>query len=77
MGVSAHLLFDDSFLSFQEKVRLQFSPISGENVSKFRRFLEENILKFSPTLGVNIFQSFIKFLEKKSQNFSDSWKKMP
>jgi hypothetical protein len=99
MGVSPPLLFDDSFLWFQEKVRLKFSPILGENVSKFHRFLGENVLKsspilranvskfrrfsgenvlkFSPTLGANIFQSFIRFWEKKSQNFSDSWKKMP
>jgi hypothetical protein len=65
MGVSPPLLFDDSFLSFEEKMSQSFADFG------------ENILKFSPTLEVNIFQSFIRFWEKTFQNFSDSWKKMP
>jgi hypothetical protein len=34
MGVSPPLLFDDSFLRFQEKVLLKFSPNFRENPSK-------------------------------------------
>ncbi len=45
MGVSLPLLFENSFLRFQEKVLLKFSPNLRENPSKILRIWEKIRLK--------------------------------
>jgi hypothetical protein len=47
IGEYLPLLFDESFLRFREKIRLKFSPISGENLSKISPTWEKIHLKFS------------------------------
>jgi hypothetical protein len=64
------LLFDDSFLRFQEKVLLKFSPNLRENPSKILRIWEKIHLK-SSELGENP-SEILQIYEKnhlKSSNF--------